>query len=98
MNGWRWCRFRRRPARNCFSLSLQRTASSNLSDALGPGEHKMPAEHLSAPDVMVSQWIRATGTGIEAFGVLVIVAGIAWSTYLFLQRRKAERHYDAYKI
>ena len=58
----------------------------------------MPAEHLSALDGMVSHWIRATGTGIEAFGVLVIVAGIAWSTYLFLQRRKAEQRYDAYKI
>ena len=30
--------------------------------------------------------------------LLVIVAGLAWSTYLFLRRRMAEEHYEAYKI
>jgi uncharacterized membrane protein len=58
----------------------------------------MPAEHPSALDAMAGHWIRAVGTGIEAFGVLVIVAGIAWSTYLFLQRRTPAQHYEAYKI
>ena len=30
--------------------------------------------------------IRAIGSGIEIFGVLIIVTGIAWSTYLHLRR------------
>jgi hypothetical protein len=30
--------------------------------------------------------IRLVGSGIEIFGVLIIVTGIAWSTYLHLRR------------
>ncbi len=30
--------------------------------------------------------IRLVGSGIEIFGVLIIVTGIAWSTYLHLHR------------
>jgi len=30
--------------------------------------------------------IRLVGGGIEIFGVLIIVTGIAWSTYLHLRR------------
>jgi uncharacterized membrane protein len=56
------------------------------------------AERLTALDSIASHWIRIVGIGIESFGVLVIVAGIAWSTYRFLQRHMAEQHYDAYKI
>ena len=32
------------------------------------------------------------------FAALVIVAGLAWSTYLYLRRRMAEDHYETYKI
>jgi len=46
----------------------------------------------------VGQGIRVVGNGIEIFGVLVIVAGIAWSTFLFLRRRMAEQLYETYKI
>ena len=30
--------------------------------------------------------IRIVGSGIEIFGVLIIVTGIAWSTYVHLRR------------
>jgi uncharacterized membrane protein len=35
---------------------------------------------------------------IEIFGVSIIVAGIIWSTYLYVHRRKETRHYEQYKI
>ena len=49
-------------------------------------------------DEMVGHWLKAVGLGIEVLAALVIVAGLAWSTYLFLQRRMAEQHYETYKI
>jgi uncharacterized membrane protein len=45
----------------------------------------------------ISHWISLIGTGIEVFGVMVIVVGIAWSTLLYL-RSLAGASYDAYKI
>jgi uncharacterized membrane protein len=56
------------------------------------------AEHATTIETMAGHWIRVIGTGIESFGVFVIVAGIAWSTYAFARRRMGEEHYDAYKI
>ena len=53
---------------------------------------------LIALEKLVSQGLHVVGNGIEVFGVLVIVAGIGWSTYLYLQRRTGEHVYDAYKI
>jgi len=53
---------------------------------------------VAALESTVGQWIRVVGNGIEIFGVLVIVVGIAWSTWLFLRRRAVERPYDTYKI
>ena len=58
---------------------------------------KTPAE-FAALEVMIGHWIRFVGGGIEIFGVLVIVVGIVWSTYLFLHRRDAGPYYDDYKI
>lgn len=49
-------------------------------------------------DAAVSYWIHLVGTGIEIFGVLVIVLGIGWSTYLYVDRRMAEQQYRTYKI
>jgi uncharacterized membrane protein len=46
----------------------------------------------------VGHWLRVVGLGIEILAALVIVGGLTWSTYLFLRRRMAEQHYDAYKI
>jgi len=42
--------------------------------------------------------IRIVGNGIELFGVLVVVVGIAWSTARYLRRPSAEHAYDIYKI
>ena len=58
---------------------------------------KTPAE-FAALEVTIGHWIRFVGGGIEIFGVLVIVLGIAWSTYLYLHRRDAGPYYEAYKI
>jgi uncharacterized membrane protein len=57
-----------------------------------------PATNVFALEASVGQWVRGVGVGIDVFGVLIIVVGIAWSTYRFLQRRMEESHYDAYKI
>ena len=58
---------------------------------------KTPAE-FAALEVTIGHWIRFVGGGIEIFGVLVIVLGIAWSTYLYLHRRDTGPYYEAYKI
>jgi uncharacterized membrane protein len=42
--------------------------------------------------------IRLVGSGIEIFGVLIIVTGIAWSTYLHLRRPMPQEDTEAYKI
>ena len=49
-------------------------------------------------DATVGYWIHAVGIGIEIFGVVLIVAGITWSTLLYLRQRAAEQHYSTYKI
>ena len=53
---------------------------------------------LAALEAAIGHWIRVVGSGIEIFGVLVIVLGIVWSTYLFLHRADAGPYYEAYKI
>jgi len=42
--------------------------------------------------------IRLIGSGIEIFGVLIIVTGIAWSTYLHLRRPMPGEDVEVYKI
>ena len=49
-------------------------------------------------DAAVSYWIHIVGSGIEIFGVLVIVLGIGWATFLYVHQRMAEAHYATYKI
>jgi uncharacterized membrane protein len=49
-------------------------------------------------EAVLDQFIRATGGGIEIFGVLIIVSGIAWSTYRQLRQRVSEQDSDVYKI
>jgi len=55
-------------------------------------------ERLPAFEAATSQWIHLVGICIEIFGVFIIVAGIIWSTYLYVHRRVEARHYDQYKI
>jgi uncharacterized membrane protein len=52
---------------------------------------------LSAFEAAASHWIRLVGTCIEIFGVFILVAGIAWSTYRYVGWRTAQ-HYDQYRI
>jgi uncharacterized membrane protein len=52
----------------------------------------------SALEATVGHWLRVVGLGIEVFAAVVIVSGLAWSTFLFLRRHMAEAHYEAYKI
>jgi uncharacterized membrane protein len=56
------------------------------------------ADTLTAIEATIGHWVRWIGIGIDLFGVLVIVAGIIWSTIAFLRRSMGEAHYDAYKI
>ena len=55
-------------------------------------------ERLPAFEAATSQWIHLVGICIEIFGVFIIVAGIIWSTYLYVHRRTEAWHYDQYKI
>jgi hypothetical protein len=42
--------------------------------------------------------IRVVGSGIEIFGVVIIVTGIAWSTYRQLRQPISEQDSNVYKI
>jgi uncharacterized membrane protein len=53
---------------------------------------------LSTVEAAVVPWMRTIGVGIDIFGVVIIIFGIAWSTCRFLQFRMEESHYSAYKI
>jgi len=55
-------------------------------------------ESLSALEPAVNNWIHLVGTGIEIFGVFIIVVGIIWSTLLFVHARAEKWQYDPYKI
>ena len=47
---------------------------------------------------VINHWIRLLGVGIETFGVLIIVLGIVYSTYLCAHRSADEKLYERYKI
>ncbi len=54
--------------------------------------------HESNIETAIGHGVRFVGNAIEFFGVLVIVAGIAWSTVLYLRRPATVHGYDTYKI
>jgi uncharacterized membrane protein len=56
------------------------------------------AIEVKSAETVIDQIIRVVGSGIEVFGVLIIVSGIAWSTYLYLRRPMHGEDVDAYKI
>jgi uncharacterized membrane protein len=47
---------------------------------------------------VVDHAIRVVGSGIEIFGVLIIVTGIAWSTFRQLLQRISDQDSEVYKI
>ncbi len=53
---------------------------------------------LKTLEPVVDHAIRVIGSGIEIFGVLIIVTGIAWSTYCQLRQRISEQESEVYKI
>ena len=56
------------------------------------------ADAILSLDTTVSNSIHLVGVCIEVFGVFIIVAGIAWSTYRSLCWRIEQADYDVYKI
>jgi uncharacterized membrane protein len=53
---------------------------------------------FKALESLTDQAIRMVGSGIEIFGVLIIVTGIAWSTYLHLAQPILRTDTEVYKI
>ena len=49
-------------------------------------------------ETAISEWIRSIGVAIDVFGVAIIVIGVAWSTWLFLNPLAGGQHYESYKI
>jgi uncharacterized membrane protein len=56
------------------------------------------APALKTLEPLVDLGIRIIGSGIEIFGVLIIVTGIAWSTFRQLRKAISEQDSDVYKI
>jgi hypothetical protein len=53
---------------------------------------------LPAFEASPSSWAHVVGTCIEIFGVVIIVAGILWSTRLRVNRHTSLHPFDKYKI
>ena len=51
----------------------------------------------SSFETATSQWIHLVGVGIEIFGIVIIVAGIIWSSRYIYGQGIVSR-YDSYKI
>ena len=51
----------------------------------------------SSFETVTSQWIHLVGVGIEIFGIVIIVAGIIWSSR-YIYRQGIVSRYDSYKI
>jgi uncharacterized membrane protein len=53
---------------------------------------------LKGLELLSDQIMPLVGSGIEIFGVLIIVTGITWSTYLHLRRPTPDKDTEVYKI
>ena len=53
---------------------------------------------VKALEPVLDYSIRVVGSGIEIFGVVIIVTGIAWSTYRQLRQPISEQDSNVYKI
>src|SRR4051812_43031061 len=71
---------------------LDKLAAQNGSRSMNHG-----VDSSRSFDAMTSEWIHLIGVGIEIFGVLIIVAGIIWSSR-FIYRQGTRSRYDSYKI
>jgi uncharacterized membrane protein len=57
-----------------------------------------PSSEFATFASLTSHWINFVGICIEIFGVFIIVAGILWSTFMYVTRRSESPYYDRYKI
>lgn len=55
-------------------------------------------QDLVASEAGVGGWIHFVGICIEIFGVFIIVAGIAWSTFACVFAPSSADRYDQYRI
>jgi uncharacterized membrane protein len=55
------------------------------------------AEAMLNLEAAIGSWVRLVGVAIDIFGVVIIVAGVIWSTALFFRRRDDDP-YRAYKV
>jgi uncharacterized membrane protein len=53
---------------------------------------------LVSLETIIDHWIRIIGVGVDVFGVLVIVLGIAWSSRIFFCKGPWEKRYDQYRV
>ena len=53
---------------------------------------------LANLESMINHWIHMIGVAIDIFGVIVIVAGIVWSTKGFLYKSSWDERYDHYRV
>lgn len=56
------------------------------------------ASELVSLEANVGHWIRIIGVAIDVFGVIIIVCGIAWSTFGFLGTNAWTDRYDQYRV
>ncbi|HEY1382597.1 MAG TPA: DUF1622 domain-containing protein [Dongiaceae bacterium] len=49
-------------------------------------------------EAVIGHGIRIIGDGVDIFGVVIIVVGIAWSTARFLGQHTQELHFHGYKV
>jgi len=56
------------------------------------------AGELITLEATINHWIRIIGVGIDAFGVLIIVVGIAWASKGFFYKHSWNSGYDRYRI
>ena len=48
-------------------------------------------------EAQATNWIGAIGLAIDVAGVVIIVVGILWATFLFLSQQKQEQRYECYR-
>ena len=57
-----------------------------------------PDGAMFALEAAIGQWVRILGVVIDMFGAVIIVVGVAWSTYLFLNPGRSGQPYEDYKV